>query len=119
MFSDRHIRKDTGIESDPGIGSDGNRTGLDRLFLAGADDIPWFSGVVDDHHIGRDSHVIFDNDPVTGTDHAPFRDDHIVANEENLLFRSFVFRMEIDARISLDPDMISEMDEAGPVDHHP
>jgi hypothetical protein len=63
--------------------------------------------------------MIFDDNSVTGTDNATFGNDHVIPDKQNPLFRFFIFRMEIDARISLDPDMVTQMDESRPVDHDP
>jgi hypothetical protein len=119
MFPDRYIWKNTGIISNPRIGPDVDITGLNGLLLAGANDISRFAGIVNDHHIRRDSHVILNDDPVAGADDTPFGDDDFVPDKKKPFLRFLIFRVEINARISFDPDVISKMDESRAVDHHP
>jgi hypothetical protein len=62
--------------------------------------------------------MILDHNPVAGADNAALGDDHIVPNEKQSLFRILIPRMKVDARVSLDPDMVSQMNIPWPVDYH-
>ena len=119
MPSDRHIWKDTGIISNPRIGPDADTTDLNVLNHDRAIDIPRLSRIVDDHHAGGDQHILFDHDTLKGTDKAAFRNQYIVSDEKDRLFGTSILRVEVDARIPLDPHMIPHVDKSRSVDDDP
>jgi len=119
MLSNGDIHQNTGIVSDPGIGTDMDITRLHLLFLARTNHISGLTRVIDDHDIGRDTHMILNHNPVTSADDAALRDDHIISDKKNPFLRVPVLWVEVNAGVSIHSDVISEMHISGPVDHHP